>query len=70
MFIRMSVCLSVRLSGFGFSVAIKIEFQFFVQISLIYEHLFYNYFVRRSVGASLLMEVVILFYVFFLFLAF
>ena len=39
---------------------IKLDDRFSVHISLIYEHLFYKYFVLWSVRALLLMDVIIL----------
>ena len=59
----LSVCMSVRFRAPIYDRALI----FCVHIPLIYEHLFYRYFVRWSVGqatkgnrASLLMDVVIL----------
>ena len=41
------------LAGYAiFSVAIKYKGPFFVQITIIYEHLLCKYFVRRSVGQA------------------
>ncbi len=68
----MYVCLSVCMSGLGGNVIFPAPIYdraliFCVHIPLVYEQLFYKYFVRRSVGqatkgkrASLLMDVVIL----------
>ena len=68
----MYVCMSVCMSGLGGNVIFSAPIQdraliFCVHIPLVYEHLFYKYFVRWSVGqatkgirASLLMDVVII----------
>ena len=72
MSVRLYVCMSVCLSGLGGNVIFSAPIYdraliFCVHIPLVYEHLFYKYFVRRSVGqaikgkkASLVMDVVIL----------
>ena len=66
--INANVRLYVCLSGLGGNVILS-ALIFCVHIPLVYEHLFYKYHVRRSVGqatkgkrASLLMDVVILVY--------
>ena len=62
MSVHLSVCMYVRFRGKR-----DIALIFCVHIPIVYEHIFYKYFVRRSVGqatkvkrASLLMDVVII----------
>ncbi len=74
MSVRMSVCPSGLGGNVIFSAPVYKALIFCVHIPLVYEHLIYKYFVRRTVGqatkgkrASLLMDVVILVYDMFFF---